>query len=433
MKVLLVRPEESRTKYNFKGIIENEPLDLEIISSVLKDDFDVHIFDLQIEEISFKEFINNNYFDVCYIEGRCFQETFMIEYGKEFKNKYHNLVIVGGQHAQINYQRFMIDEIDYILTGYNYYDLKDIINGNTKDIKNLCINNKGTWIINDFEAVDINNLPLADRSHFYNHPNNYQYLDLKHALWLRTSFSCPYKCEFCIRRKMNMSKYSRRNVYDVIEEIKNNDNEVIYIVDDDFLIDIDYINIFIDEIKKYNLNKKFICYGRSDFISNNEEIMKRLKEIGLYYVLVGLEDVSNLDKYNKLNNIDNNERCIKICQKYDINLMAMFILGLDFKKKDFNDLYKYIKEKDLRHVAVSIYTPELGLNHNYEYIDENPELFDYFHLVSKPKYLSVKKYYFYYYLLLIKLFLKGRKDGIYDFIDYGYYIRSFIKNIFKGN
>lgn len=110
--------------------------------------------------------------------------------------------------------------------------------------------------------------------------------------------------------------------------------------------------------------------------------------------------------------------------------MAMFILGLDFKGKDFKDLYSYIKRQDLKHVAVSIYTPELGIKHHYEYITDDLTHYDYLHLVCKPGYLSVRMWYFHYYVLLIRLFLKAQKDGIYDFIDYGDYIRSFIRNIF---
>ena len=45
--------------------------------------------------------------------------------------------------------------------------------------------------------------------------------------------------------------------------------------------------------------------------------------------------------------------------------------------------------------------------------------------------MSIRRYYFHYYILIIKLFLKAQKEGIYDFIDYGDYIRSFIANIFK--
>ena len=38
-KIILLRPEESRTIYNFQGIIENECLDLEIIYALLKNKY----------------------------------------------------------------------------------------------------------------------------------------------------------------------------------------------------------------------------------------------------------------------------------------------------------------------------------------------------------------------------------------------------------
>ena len=86
-------------------------------------------------------------------------------------------------------------------------------------------------------------------------------------------------------------------------------------------------------------------------------------------------------------------------------------------------------------MAVSIFTPELGLETYDEYKDriitDNPSHFDYLHLVAAPSKLSVKKYYFYYYTLLIKLFLKARKEGVYDFIDYNDYIKSFVVNMFR--
>ena len=165
--------------------------------------------------------------------------------------------------------------------------------------------------------------------------------------------------------------------------------------------------------------------------------MEELKSIGLYYVLVGLEAINDnyLTDYNKKSNINNNIKSIEICSDLGINIMGMFIIDLDFRKKDFKELYKWIKEHKLKHVAISIFTPELGLESYKEYQDRiitnNPSHFDYLHLVAKPTYLSVKKFYLYYYILMIKLLLKAKKDGVYDFIDYRDYIQSFISNIFK--
>ena len=84
-------------------------------------------------------------------------------------------------------------------------------------------------------------------------------------MWIRSSFSCPYKCEFCIRRKMNNSTYSRRDVLSLVDEIENNDNEVVYLVDDDFLYDERYVSEFINLIKERNINRR--CSSRRYSIS----------------------------------------------------------------------------------------------------------------------------------------------------------------------
>ena len=89
-------------------------------------------------------------------------------------------------------------------------------------------------------------------------------------------------------------------------------------------------------------------------------------------------------------------------------------------------------------LLLPIFTPIRGTKVYEEYkeklITNNPEHFDYLHVTFNPTKISVRKYYLYYYILLIKLFLLAKKQGVYDFIDYGYYIKSFIKNIFKkGN
>ena len=114
--------------------------------------------------------------------------------------------------------------------------------------------------------------------------------------------------------------------------------------------------------------------------------------------------------------------------------MGMFILDLDFTPKDFKDMYRFAQLHGLNHVALSIYTPEMGLENFDDYKDrmitDNPSHFDYLHLVAKPSKMSVKAYYFYYYRLLIRFFLKAKRQGIYDFIDYGDYVKSFFRDMF---
>lgn len=446
LKILLIHPEISRTKYNFVGVIENECLELEYISAMLKEHgHNVCLYDGQVERISVSKAIADNNPDIVYVCGRTRQENFMLEYCGLAKDYNGSIItIIGGLHAQLCYERMYNDNVDYILTTFDIFRLHDIIDYhfgdntvNLAEVEGICYKVSGKWIKNNAKAFDIKKLPLPDRSYFYQHPDNYRYLELEHAAWVRTAYSCPYRCEFCHRNRMNSGVYVCRDIEDVVEEIKNIESDNIYIVDDDFLYDINRVNTFIKLVKEKNINKKYICYGRADFIAANEMLMQQLKNIGLYYVLVGLEAIEDtyLKDYNKKSNVKNNIKSIDICNRLGISIMGMFIIDLDYTKKDFKKLYKWIKNHSLRHVAISIYTPEMGLESFEEYkerlITDNPSHWDYLHIVAKPDNMSVKQYYFHYYVLLIKLFLKAKREGVYDFIDYKDYILSFIKNIFK--
>ncbi len=445
-KVLLIHPEISRTKYNFVGIIENECLELEYISSILKEKgHEVFLYDGQVETIGIPKTLKKVNPDIVYVCGRTRQENFMLEYCKDAKEYNSEIItIIGGLHAQLCYERMYQKNVDFILTTFDIYKILDMIDYsfyhkkiNLKTIDGICYQENGNWIHNQTLPFDINRLPRPDRTYFDNHPKNYRYLELEHAAWVRTAYSCPYRCYFCERNRMNSGKYVTRDIEDVVNEIEEIQSNNIYIVDDDFLFNEERLKKFIHLLKQKKIKKNYICYGRSDFIATHKELMKELKSIGLYYVLVGLEAISDdyLNQYNKKSNIKNNMKSIEICNSLKINIMGMFITDLNYTKKDFKNLYQWIKEHKLKHVAISIYTPEMGLETFSQYknrmITNNPSHFDYLHLVAKPTKLSVKKYYFYYYILLIKLALKAKKEGVYDFIDYKDYIHSFIWNIFR--
>lgn len=439
-RVLLVHPEISHSKYNFNGVIENEPLELEYIVPILKENkFDCEIFDVQRENISLEEKIKQYKPDVMYICGRIKQETFMknhIMTAKKINKKI--ITIAGGLHVQKNYERIFIDELDYILTSFDVFKIIDIINENDLDnVSGICYQKNNKWIVNQAEPFDINRLPHPDRTYFYSHMNNYRYLELSPCAQIRTAYCCAFKCKFCYRNLTNCGKYVFRDIEDVVNEIEEINCENIYFIDDDFLLNPPRLRKFIKLVKERNIKKKYVCFGRVDFILRNKQLMKELKEIGFYYVLVGLEAITDnhLKDYNKLTSVDSNIECIKFMNEIGINIMGMLIVDLDFTKKDFKDIYKWVKNNNLKHVAISIFTPIMGTEIYSDYIDKlvttNPEHYDYLHVVAKPKNLSVRKYYFYYYILLIKLFLLAKKQGVYDFLDYGYYIKSFINNILK--
>ena len=236
---------------------------------------------------------------------------------------------------------------------------------------------------------------------------------------------------------MNCGTYSVRSIESVVDEIAGIDCESIYFIDDDFLVDRKRVELFIELVRKRDIHKKYVCYGRADFIAANSDLMKDMKDIGFYYILTGLEaaDGRRLKKYNKKTGVRTNAEAVRILNDAGINIMGMFIVDLDFKAADFRRVYKWIKHNKLKHAAISIFTPEMSSEQFEEYkgrlITDDPSQWDYLHVVAKPENMSVKRYYMYYHILVVRLFIRGWRDGLYDFLDYGFYIKSMIKNLFK--
>lgn len=436
--VLLVHPEISRTKYNFAGIIDNEPLELEYIYAMLKNEgYTPYIWDGQVEKLPFVKRLHELKPYVVYICGRTRQENFMKEYAFAAK-KCGAVTMIGGLHAQRCYKRFFKDYIDYVFTGFDTEPIRSVLCGDPLNkINSLCWKRDGHWVINKAVPHDIRKLIRPDRTYFYEHTDRYRYLELLPAAHIRTSYSCPYKCSFCIRNKLNCGVYSQRDIADVVDEIEHIDCDNIYMIDDDFLFDKKRLEEFVRLIRERNIHKHYVCYGRADFIALHPDLMRRLKEIGMYYVLIGIEaaDNSHLNAYSKRTDNDINTKAVNLLRSLGINAMGMFIVDLDYTASDFRDIWKWVKKNDLRHVAVSIFTPEMNTELIKKYrgrlITHDPSHWDYLHVVVRPEKMSVRRYYFHYHILLIRLFIRSWRQGVYDFLDYRFFISSMLKNLFR--
>ena len=112
--------------------------------------------------------------------------------------------ILGGVYAEHNYKKLYSDNLDYVCRSYDpsiivkvaeYESGKKIA---ISKLNGLCYkDSKGNWKENEISPFDINNLPLTDRTYFYDHIDEFRYLELTKIAQIRTSYSCPYNCKFC--------------------------------------------------------------------------------------------------------------------------------------------------------------------------------------------------------------------------------------------
>jgi len=212
----------------------------------------------------------------------------------------------------------------------------------------------------------------------------------------------------------------------VMEELQGIKQDEVYIVDDNFLYNRNKLEHFCDRLEQLGIKKRYLVYGRADFIAKNEDIIERLKRNGLRAVIVGIEAATQeeLDAYNKKTTQSDNINAVRILKKHDVEVYATVILGDKWDKSDFKRLYRFLKELGVVFVNLQPFTPMPGTQYFDEYKNDliihrsEYEKWDMAHLVIKPGKLSVRAYY----VQIVKLYYilsLSPKSSIYMLKKYG--------------
>ncbi|WP_245330874.1 B12-binding domain-containing radical SAM protein [Acetoanaerobium pronyense] len=421
LKILLVRPMPPKETIGLKHIMICEPLELEYLVANIDKACDVQILDMIIEKKSLKHFIEKYNPDIVGLTGYITHVKVIKDYAKEIKEINKDIkVIAGGVHAEVVPSDFVSKHIDYIIESDPVATFNRIIDVAKEEINQRRNNNIDNSYINDihiqgtykegFKNPKVNTWPKnhPDRAMTKRYRNKYYYMFHNPCALMKTSYGCPYNCSFCFCKEITDGRYYARPIDDVIDELKTIPENEIYIVDDDFLFSRERLTEFCDKLEQNKIKKRFLVYGRSDFVSENEDIIKRLAENGLRAVIVGLESFKReeLDIYNKKTSIEANEKAVNILQKYDIEVYATLIMHMDYDKEDFKNLGKWIKGLGLMFVNLQPLTPLPGTDIYEEYERsliikrEDYEKWDLAHLALMPSKMSIRSYY----IEIIKLY-----------------------------
>ena len=436
MKILLVRPPAPNILKHLQ-IINSEPLELEYLHTIASErEWEDMIYDGFNTKYSIKKTISDYAPDVVAITGYITQEKLMLGYAETAKKANPRIItIIGGVHAQLNYDRLYSPHVDYVFRSEDvneFGDMLDSFSGKELDlstINGLCYKEEGSWKENKLLPFDVNKLPIPDRSFFYENKSWFRYLDLTGVATIKTAISCPYNCSFCYCTRLGAGRYSVRDLDKVMEELEGLDCETVLIADDVFLFDEARVWSFIDEVKRRGIKKQYLCYGRADYFAAHPEQIKALSEIGFIYFFVGLEAISDaeLESYNKQTSVDVNLQCVDVIRSAGARCFALMIAPLDATKEYFRDLYNWIVKNNIDYVTVSIFTPIPGTPVYEQYkdrlISDDIEEWDFLHLVVEPTNMSKRQFYIEYYILTNRLYRLAKKTGVYDFMDLDHYTK----------
>jgi len=386
LKILLLRVMPDPDTIGLQHVMVCEPLELEYLASNLgADGHETLIVDMILEHRPLIAFLDEFQPEVVLMSGYITHVGTLKDTAAAIKAWNPETQIgVGGVHAEVVPEDFQTEQseppvFDRVFT------------------QNAVIEAR-IWL---GAARETEGLLPPDRSSTARYRDRYYYMFHNPCALIKTSYGCPYDCSFCFCREITGGVYSERPIREVIEELKTIPEEEVYIVDDDFLVSAERVQNFCEALDTAGLSKKFLIYGRADFVARHEHIIERFKKSGLRAVIIGLESVraQDLDTYSKRTSLEENEKAAAILMRHGIELYGTLILGMDFDKEDFNTLNRWLKANRVHFVNLQPLTPLPGTAIFDDYKDrllvprEDYPKWDLAHLVLRPEKLSVRGFY----------------------------------------
>jgi len=351
MKILLINPPYDIE--NYYGKLSDlafifPPVSLTYLAAYVRQfDNQVVIYDFQVEEKNFEDFIKDFKPDLIGItcQTALFYNT--LDLAKKIKKLFPKApIVVGGAHPTYRPDDFFENSvIDVIVKGegektllelISYYkNLKGLILENIQGISfkknNKVIHNSCRELIKDLNILPLPAIDLLPLEKYRVSPDNY--LGGQVGL-ISTSRGCPFGCIFCACKNAFNRTYRARSLDKVFEEIKyyldNYNISELFIMDDVFGLDKKRALRFCQEMINKGYHKKLSWWCQIRVDSVDEELLSKMKEAGCGIISFGIESGVQriLNTIAKKVTLEQIKKAVKIAKKVGLEPRGSFILGL---------------------------------------------------------------------------------------------------------
>ncbi len=435
-RILLVRPNPDQESVGLQSFMICEPLELEYVAAYLEQfGHEVVIVDMLLEKRSLESFLAEYHPDLVGFTAYITHVSVVKRYAETVK-KYNEAIItvLGGIYAEVRPQECCSPCIDFVFSSSGIKMVKTVLETPRNQFDRLKEEYNGIWNGPEKKYPPkerVFDLPHPDRSKTAKYRHQYNYIFHSNCALLKTSFGCPYSCEFCYCVEITDHHYFTRDLHDCIDELASIKETNIFIVDDDFLFDPKRVEQFCDLLEERKLKKRFILFGRADFIAEHETLLKRFYQVGLRAVFVGLESFtqSELGEMNKRISVEQNVAAVRVLERCEIECHAGIIINPDWGTKDFDSMAEWIRSFRQVFVNFQPVTPMPGTP-LYESVkdrliipQDQYEQWDMVHLVLRPKQMSIRQFYF----QTIKLYYRTTSS----LRSHGYILRKYGFSVWK--
>lgn len=416
MNVLLVRPKPHKNSINLHSMMICEPLELEYIAARVDQlGHYADIVDLILEKKELEYFLAQKKY------GLVGFASYLTHVGviKDLSGRTHAfdpgiITLVGGVHAEVNSDDFDDPRIDLIMQGNAMTSMQPLLallegadladsGQRAKALDNIRSIIPGVWQKGKtrppFETAFP--FPFPDRGKTEKYRKKYSYSYLNRCASIKTSFGCPYDCNFCFCTCITQKKYFERNLREVIDEIKTIKEPNLFIVDDNFLLRRERVLEFCRLMEEEGVNKTFILFGSAGFVAKNQDVMQRLRDVGLHAVFVGIESFNEEDliSIDKNSSVEINVKAVEVIESLGLHAYCGLMAMPDWGRSDFDSVIKFLKRFKRPIINIQPLTPLPGTACFGQYKDqlvvprEHHELWDLAHLIIRPLKLAPAEFY----------------------------------------
>lgn len=409
MRILLVRA-MGTTAFMIAsyGVLSGETLGLEYIGAAVGDDHDVKILDMRLEGglDKLKETLESFKPDIVGISAAtCEVNTAKqaIEQAKGFDDRI--LTVVGGVHATMVPEDYIDTPVDVIVIGEGVFTFREIVEHFERDepfaaIRGIAFRDEGR--LHKTAARPMchpDDLPLPDRSLTSHIRHKYAYGMFANDMAVaRFTQGCPYRCEFCTCWQLAGGKYLKRDVENIIEELKTIEDNYIYLADDESLLDRKWSMQLAKRIKEEGICKKYHMFLRADTICANADVVEAWAGIGLSEAWVGIEATSDEDLalIGKDGTTADNEKAAAVLTEIGVTCMSAMMVRPDFERRDFENMWEYATRRELENPNFVILTPLPGTVYGEkvkgQIVFHDYDLYDFQHTLL-PTRLDLEEFY----------------------------------------
>lgn len=405
MRVVLIRPRPDSDSIGLHSFMICEPLELEYAAAYLEQHgHQVTILDMILERSPLTRLLRDYQPDVVGLTGYINHVGVLRDYARTVKRGNPRCwVVVGGVHAEVEPQAFEDESIDFVLHVNALESMRLLLErlGEGRDRVRSAV--PGVWDgpAKAYELCTSFDYPFPDRSKTLRYRRHYSYIFHDRCATLKTSFGCTFSCDFCFCPQITRGRYYERDLASVMREIEGIVEQNIFIVDDNFLFNARRVELFCSLLQERGIRKQFILFGRADFIVHHEDLIRRLREVGLHAVFVGVESMrqKDLDSLNKRTQVAINEQAIRLLERHSIECYTGIVVGPDWSGEDFEALTRWLNGFQHPLVNLQPLTPLPGTPLFERWRDlvrvprERSARWDMAHLLWQPDSLSVRRYY----------------------------------------